>query len=66
MEKSLNTQTVNAFELDDEQVDQVSGGVEIPSIPCNGKSVGLKFGQAAEKPTCFTKSDDCVQLKNGF
>ena len=43
-------------ELSDERLSHVSGGLEMPVLPRN--AVGLKFGQAVEQPSCFTKSDD--------
>ncbi len=64
MEKKLNVQDLNACELDDEQLDQVSGGIDISTL--NGKPTGLKLGQALEKPSCFTKSDDRYPSNNGF
>ena len=53
-------------ELSDTQLSQVSGGLEIPILSGNGKSVGLKFGQALDKPSCFAKSEDDLPSSNGF
>ena len=53
-------------ELSDAQLSQVSGGLEIPTLPRSGNPIGLKLGQAVEKPSCFTKSDDRLPSKNGF
>ena len=45
-------------ELSDTQLDQVYGGLEIPVLPNSGSFGGLKLGQALEKNSSFTKSDD--------
>jgi len=45
-------------ELSDAQLDQVNGGITIPTVLCNEKPGGLKLGQAVKPPSCFTKSDD--------
>ena len=45
-------------ELSDAQLSQINGGLAIPIFPENKKPGGLKFGQAVELPSCFTKSDD--------
>lgn len=45
-------------ELSDAQLNQVNGGLEIPVLPTSGSLGGLKLGQALEKNTSFTKSDD--------
>ena len=50
-------------ELSDAQLSQVCGGFEMPILPTN--AVGLKFGQALEQPSCFTKSDDCKPENRG-
>lgn len=48
-------------ELDEAQLGQVSGGFEVRVLP--RYAVKLKFGQAMEQPSCFTKSDD-FQMEN--
>ena len=48
-------------ELGEAQLSQVSGGFEVRVLPRN--AVKLKFGQAVEQPSCFTKSDD-FQMEN--
>ena len=53
-------------ELNDAQLSQVIGGLAVPVIPSNGKSTGLKLGQALDLPSCFTKSGDSFPSNNGF
>lgn len=45
-------------ELNDEQLGEVTGGLNIPTISGGEKLFGLKFGKALEENTSFTKSDD--------
>lgn len=45
-------------ELSDTQLNEIVGGLEIPVLPTNGSFGGLKLGQALEKNSSFTKSDD--------
>ena len=52
-------------ELSDAQLDQVNGGIEIPTLPSGEKPGGLKLGQALKKNTSFTKSDDQPAIKDG-
>lgn len=53
-------------ELNDAQLGQVNGGIEMPTNPCNGMTPGLKLGQALKKSSSFTKSDDRLPSNNGF
>ncbi|MBE5791263.1 MAG: hypothetical protein E7322_03790 [Clostridiales bacterium] len=58
-------------ELGDEQLSQVTGGLNIPtisgnSISGNSKPFGSKFGNALEENTSFNKSNDRLPSKNGF
>ena len=43
-------------ELNDAQLDEVNGGIGIPTISDNEKFGGLKLGQAVKKPSCFPNS----------
>ena len=61
----------NIQELSDEQLSQVTGGLNIPtisgnSISGNSKPFGSKFGNALEENTSFNKSNDRLPSKNGF
>ncbi len=58
-------------ELGDEQLSEVTGGLNIPtisgnSLSGNSKPFGSKFGNALEENTSFSKSDDRLPSKNGF
>ena len=56
--QTINNQLPGTGELDDELLDKVSGGINIPTLSHNGNPIGLNLGQALEKPSCFSKSDD--------
>ena len=45
-------------ELNDALLNEIVGGLEIPVLPNSGSFGGLKLGQALEKNSSFTKSDD--------
>lgn len=56
--QDINNQLPSTGELDDTLLDKVSGGIDAPTLPRNGNPIGLNLGQALEKPSCFSKSDD--------
>jgi len=65
MEKNRGVPELAACALDDEQLDKVSGGIGVPVFPGSGKPGGINPGQALEKPSCFSKSEDRLPSGNG-
>jgi len=54
------------YELNDDELGKVSGGINNPGIQTLENISGIKLGQALPKNTGFTKSDDHFPSSNGF